>query len=164
MVPSSRTMVTALLAVTVLTPPDCRAQVEAASTVHVRLEAGLARLNWWEESGAVYQAGAAWAGSRMSHFAIDVRVSKFVGGDGDGENAFFVGLGPEFRSRPASVVSPFLSAHVLAGFDEDGGMTAVTGGAGLALKVGRKAAIRAGTTAAPDGSWAMTAGFVFGRQ
>lgn len=157
-------MVIALMPVIFVAPRYCHAQERSGAAFHFRFEAGLAHLDWWEESGRVYQAGAAWAPSRTSRFAVDVRVSQFVGGDGDGENAVFLGLGPELRVLPSASISPFLSAHLVAGFDGDGGMTAVTGAAGFAVRVWRKGAIRASVFISPDGSWAIPFGIAFGPQ
>lgn len=150
-----------ILALCILVPLPGAAQNRRLSW-EVRAEAGPGKVDWWNNPGLFVQVGLSVAGSQMSPFAVDMKILNGRGGDGPGSNAEgfgFVLLGPELRLQPASRVSPFLAAHLGLGSDEDGGMYAVTGEAGVRLRTGDRINLRlTGLTDVAFDAWGLTLG------
>jgi hypothetical protein len=158
-----RRLIPLVLALMVL-PAPALAQQPHSRDWRLRLEVGPGQVEWWENPGLFVMAGAALAGSPESHFALDAKLLKGMGGDGPGSNTegfLFALIGPEVRFQPASRVSPFLAAHVGVGSDEDGPMGALTGEAGVDVRTGQTGGVRFTGLATPGfEDWGVTVGYV----
>lgn len=145
--------------IALLAPLPGHAQERRAAWL--RAEAGPGKVDWWDQAGVFLQVGLSFAGSETSALAIDLKVLDGVGGDGGGNSEGFVFalIGPEVRFHPESQVSPFIAAHGGIGYDQDGGMVALTGEAGLSLRTSRRTAVRlTGLTDAGLDAWSVSFG------